>query len=288
MCVKSQYCSYSHLSATLERSGTDWLIAMFEVYFDDSGTDSESEIAVAACYISTKRGWDDFVKQWNDARWEEGFDTFHMAEFVAPRKYGHKPFCDWDNAKKTHVYRRLTRIINENKRIGIAAAVPKSSYDKAVPAHFRERYGKQHYTYAVRTCLTRIAEWRTRSGISIPMRYVFDWEMQGSEKRQEISAIWDKMLKHWEPVFGMEVDGYSFEKRDKFIPLQAADILAWQMRSAMRHILPSGKEDLSQTHGGFKMLRQNQEMDLEFYAEADLEAWVKGMEEFKARKGFYP
>jgi hypothetical protein len=80
---------------------------MFQVYFDDSGTDAKSEIAIAACYISTKRGWEAFVEGWDQARWEEGFEVFHMADFVARPEHGHKPFCTWNNSKKDHVYGRL-------------------------------------------------------------------------------------------------------------------------------------------------------------------------------------
>ena len=53
MCVQSQYCAYQHFSSMLGRSDTDWLLTMFEVYFDDSGTDLQSPVAIAACYIST-------------------------------------------------------------------------------------------------------------------------------------------------------------------------------------------------------------------------------------------
>src|SRR5262249_20109220 len=53
---------------------------------------------------------------------EEGFDMFHMAEFVAKPEMGHKPFCDWDNTKRTRVYRRLASIINCRVRKGFAIA----------------------------------------------------------------------------------------------------------------------------------------------------------------------
>src|SRR5208282_2955541 len=136
----------------LDRTGTDWLIAMFEAYFDDSGTDPKSDIAIAACYVSTKRAWGEFVDAWDRVKREEGFDAFHMAEFAAPSGQGHKPFCDWDNQKKDRVYGRLARIINENKRIGIASAVPKKFYD-ALPPLIHKYHGKDHYAFAVRMCL---------------------------------------------------------------------------------------------------------------------------------------
>jgi hypothetical protein len=58
----------------------------FEVHFDDSGTDANTPVAVAACYISSKEQWDEFVRNWDEVRETEGFDVFHMCEFVARRR----------------------------------------------------------------------------------------------------------------------------------------------------------------------------------------------------------
>ncbi len=286
MCAESQYCSYSHLSAMLDRTGTDWLIAMFETYFDDSGTDNNSEIAVAACYVSAKRGWDDFVKAWDNARWEEGFEAFHMADFLAPSEQQRKPWCDWGDTKKGHVYKRLANIVNENKRIGIAAAVPKKIWD-STPEHIRQCYGREHYTFAVRYCLLRIAEWRKKSLISLPVRYVFDWEMEKTPKRIEISKILNTMTEYPSiaQAIGLEADGYSFEKKKKFKPLQAVDILAWQMRCHMQKIWPLGHDDPALCHPGFRQLREDQEMDLGFFTEENIHKFVRDADALVEQSG---
>lgn len=266
---------------------------MFTAYFDDSGTDGNSDIAVAACYISTKRGWDDFVDAWNRARWEEGFpnDSFHMAEFVAPPDQGHKPWCDWDNKKKTHVYSRLARIINENKRVGIAVAVPKEHWD-TTPGWMRGHYGKQHYTFAVRMCMTAIRKWRSRSHIVVPVRYIFDWAMHKDEKRQEITKILDLLTKPQNQavadMLGLEPRGYSFEHKEQFKPLQAADILAWQMRSHMRNVWPLGHDDESLCHPGFRLLREDQEMDLGFFTKDQIDRFVESNAKLKEQGTPFP
>jgi hypothetical protein len=268
----------------LGRTGRDWLVGMFEVYFDDSGTHAQSDIAIAACYISTVRGWKNYVEQWNDARVGYGFDVFHMAEFAAPASQSHKPFCDWDKPKRDLVYDRLAEIINNNKRIGIAVAVPKKPYD-AIPERIRRYHGLEHYTFAVRMCLMRIMRWREESSISIPMQYFFDWEMSGSRKRAEISKIFDTLHESWEDKFGMQRDGYSFQHKEEFKPLQAADILAWQMNNHMRKIMPIGHDDLSITHPRFSKLRVDQNMDLGFFTENQLRLWVKQIEDEEAKRG---
>jgi hypothetical protein len=261
---------------------------MFTAFFDDSGTDGNSRIAIAACYLSTKRGWDDFVRQWDDARYEEGFDAFHMSEFIAPREHGHQPFCEWDNAKKSHVYGRLAKIINENKRVGIACAVPKEPYDRIVPERMRQYYGREHYSFAVRMCMMRILDWREKSLISLPTRYTFDWEMHAAQKRKEISLIFDTIHKDVGKKFGIEPGAYSFEHKEVFKPLQAADVLAWQMRSHMDKIFPLGADKPELCHPGFRLLRQDQHMDLGFFTEEQLQSFVKQQEEYERVYGPMP
>ena len=153
MRAQSQYCGYRHYADELERSDSGSLLAMFTAYFDDSGTDKNCDIAIAACYVSTKRGWDEFVTAWDAARSDEGFEDFHMSDFMAPPGQEKKPWCDWDNTKKDRVYSRLGKIINRNKRIGVAVAIPKAHWDE-VPDWIRGHYGYQHYAVAVRMCMT--------------------------------------------------------------------------------------------------------------------------------------
>ena len=97
----------------------------FQAYCDDSGTDANTPVAVAACYIASREQWDFFVRNWDEVREREGFDVFHMCEFMAKPEAGHKPFCDWDNIKKDRVYKKMASIINTRISRGFA--------DKQIP-----------------------------------------------------------------------------------------------------------------------------------------------------------
>lgn len=270
----------------LERTGTVWSIAVYETYVDDSGTSAQSQIAIAACYVSTIGGWKKFCQEWDIVREEEGFDVFHMAEFVAKPDQGHMPWCQWDNKKRERVYQRLAHIINDNKRIGIGVAVPKSVYDK-VPTRIREHYGFEHYTFAVRMCLMQISVWREKSLNSLPMQYFFDWEEPGTSKRIEISNTLDNVHEQLQPLFGLHTGGYGFQKKKNFKPLQAADILAWQMNNYIPKIYPEGEtqENMKQLHPGFRLLRQDQEMNLGFFSETNMAAWTARIEKYETEHG---
>jgi hypothetical protein len=284
---KEEYCAYSHFSDILRRNGENWDIAVYETYLDDSGTDSQSPLAIAACYVSTKRGWDNFVKEWDVARYEEGFDYFHMAEFVSPREHGHRPWCDWDNQRKDRVYNRLAEIVNTNKRMGIGVALPKELYD-GIPERIRFLYGSEHYTFAIRMCLMQIYLWRKENLISLPMQYIFDYEDSGTQKRIEIEKLMSTVHDDLKPLFGLDGGGYSFQSKKRFKPLQAADILAWQMHNYIPKIYPKDEtqEDVNlRLHKGFAKLRVGQEMRLGCYSQSSLNAWLEKTLAFEKEHG---
>jgi len=248
----------------------------FENYCDDSGTDGKSPIAVAACYISSKAQWDEFVRNWNDVLRDEEFDYMHMAEFVAKPDAGHKPFCDWDNTKKNRVYEKLASIINSRVRKGFGVAVPKEAYDRIAPQWYKDRFAKDHYTYAVHCCIGLIAKWRAQYNITSPVHYVFD---QGSPQAQ-IRAVWD-VLASYKPTaekFGLRPKGWGFQDKRIYKPLQAADILAWQMRNHMRRVMLEGKDDETSCHPGFRALRQDRPMQLGFFTDAQLQGNFASLE----------
>jgi hypothetical protein len=53
----------------------------------------------------------------------------------------------------------------------------------------------------------------------------------------------------------------------------------------MRKIFPLGHDDLSVTHDGFKVLRMDQEMDLGFFTEEQIQKWVQQVQEGEALNG---
>jgi len=259
--------AYEHLSSMLERTRSEWLLTMYELYIDDSGTHGDAPMAIAACYISTKRGWDNFVREYDNIRTTEHFDCFHMTDFAASPEKKMEPFCDWDGTKRKRVYQRIAKTINDNKRIGLGVAFPKELFDKVVPElpePLKTNYGKNHFAFAFKVLLTLIAIWRVKSQITLPMRYVFDRMGKG---KGEIIEIWEDLDKPENAGLrqaGIEPNGYSFEDKSMFKPLQAADILAWQMNWHFRNVILQGKRDIEDCHSNFEILRRDQEMRLAF------------------------
>jgi hypothetical protein len=240
----------------------------FEVYVDDSGTDSQTPVAVAACYVSSTCQWREFSRNWSDVLKDEGFDEFHMANFVAKPSARHEPFCSWDNAKKDRVYRRLAGIINLRTRRGFAVAIPKKAFDEYALPEFRKTYASNNYIWAVKTVFALLEEWRKEFAVSKPLQYVFDRD--SSRQQRELKKIWDDYakLENARAKYGLDPNGVTFANKKNFTPLQAADILAWQMQNYMRRVVMAATETerRNREHRGFRMLRENRSMRLAFYS----------------------
>ena len=196
---------------------------MFEAYFDDSGTHRSSELAIAACYVSTRRGWLEFEKAWNVIRKEEGFDFFHMVDFAAPPECRRQPYCDWSREKKRRVYARLAQTINTHKRVGIGIAVPKATFDRVVPTlpdQVKAQCGRFHYTFAVKSLMVMIVKWRQRYGLKQPVRFVFDTITEGADEIESFFEEIDSYSEAFRERLGLESDGFSIESKSKAQPLQ--------------------------------------------------------------------
>ena len=51
------------------------------IYFDDSGTHSQSSVAVAACYVAPTDQWTHFERDWKLIADDEYIAVLHMADF---------------------------------------------------------------------------------------------------------------------------------------------------------------------------------------------------------------
>jgi hypothetical protein len=216
---------------------------MFALYCDDSGTHQQSPFAVAACFVADVVQWEHFVKDWNEANEVEKFGTFHMAAFVAKQKQFALP--EWqDEEKRDRTLKRLITIIKTRRRMGFFAVVEKSGYDAEVPPGMRERYklGNSHYSFAVRMVMAQVLKWRRKYGYREPIQFVFD---QMSKGKGEINAIFEKALNEGDEqalVHGISREaGWSFQSKSEVVPLQAADVLAWESLHDMRSVFLAGR-----------------------------------------------
>jgi hypothetical protein len=205
-------------------------MAMMTADLDDSGTHQQSEVAVAACFVSDVRRWAKFETEWRSVLDDSDIAGcgFHMADFVAHQR----PFDSWEQDKRDRTIKSLIGIIKEYALTGMATAVVKRDYDRFVVGKLRDKLGHYHYTFAVQGCLAEIERRRAKEWDTQAYAYVFDWMTKG---KHEIDNLFDSILAHnLGAHLGVEPDGWTYGNRKQQVQLQAADMLAWEANKYIR------------------------------------------------------
>jgi hypothetical protein len=242
--------------------------------FDDSGTHPESPTAVCAGYVATVAQWRHFEREWREADAHEPFMPFHTTDFLSR----HRQFEGWDQQRADGLLRKLTGIINGRVRYAVISAVVKKDYDEVVPEWLKERAGRKPFTFCVTSCLGFIKQWRDKYKIASPIEYVFDWMGKG---KGEIMGAFEGLIKyeHYDDI-GAYKGGLSFQTKDKFVQLQAADIIATAGGRHMNRKVLAGKsmhsEPLFNEVMEFKPRPSNRYFDRE-----NLTQWVAQMGKHK-------
>lgn len=255
-----------------------------EMYFDDSGTHEGSPVAIAACYVADATQWKEFCRNWDEARAEEGFDVFHMADFMARPDKQKKPFCDWDKRKKSHVYSRLASIINTRVRVGFGFGIPTEAFDKCASADFKKEMASDAFNYAIQCLLGVVQQWHVQFGKGKAIQYVFEDRAGMGKVHQVFDLLKEKPREAEKLGFRADVQGgLSFQSPKQFKPLQAADILAWNMNAHMRDIVLKGLPDNPRPY--FDLLRKNRVMKLGFLSDAQVKECFDTMRRYEEENG---
>lgn len=250
----------------------------FSLYCDDSGTDASSEIAVAGCCIATVEQWQEFTRNWAEINAREHFGTFHMADFVAKRQQF--AGIEWqEQRKRDRTMSALLGIVKTRAAFLISTAVVKSAYDEVVPNSVRQRMGNNHYTFAVRHCVALVEQWRARHGYTEPLQYVFDRMSKGSGDIND--TVFNIALTGGAAAvqrYGIAKDGWSFQDKSIVVPLQAADIWAWEnFRYASRTFFaPVDKR--APIRASYRFLRQKVPCSVKYHNKQSLLKFVELVE----------
>ena len=133
----------------------------------------------------------------------------------------------------------------------------KSDYDRIIPDQYRERLGRNHYTFALMQCMSMIQDYRERNKLTEPFDYVFE---SGTKGNGEIMNIFERISRDGpvQDAFGLFPDGYSFQSKLRVPQLQTADILAWESyRHMLNSVVPTGGPARAKRRSFQELVRDN-------------------------------
>ena len=196
-------------------------VAEFTAYFDESGTHEGSEAVAVAGYLSTPELWEKFEVEWREALGDFGIEFFHMTDFAARRQQ----FAGWPEEKRRACLSRLVDITNRHVIASAGTVIPVSDY-QAVFSKKADHFVGGPYGVAAMVCFSEMAKMFKLIGVHGQVAYVFESGAQGSGQVQK-AFTWLEQDPGSKAQYRLL--SLSFQNKRQFCPLQAADILAYEL-----------------------------------------------------------
>lgn len=222
----------------LPRSSRDGGLFMLSAYFDDSGTHLGSEIVVVGGLLGTEAQWLPFEKAWKAvlAAPVEGralLRRFHMTACEA----GEDEFVGWSRAERDLVICRFRDVILEHQVARYAMAVARADWDRLIVGQIREMIGDAE-RYCVSSCILHALDWTQAFTEEREVALIFD-------DRNKENIATERIFKIYNDVINAQSDSVrptsiTFTNSQKMVPLQGADMIAWETYNHAKEILISG------------------------------------------------
>jgi hypothetical protein len=197
--------------------------------FDASGKEDTPCIVVAG-FISSPVDWDKFDNEWTDRLKHDRLAYFHMVEFA----HSKKEFTDWkgDESRRQNLFGDLIDIIIRNVYRQAGCAIDMKNFS-TLSAEAKQEASLNAYVLAARTCAADIRRWQEKERFVVPTAYVFE---DGDEGKGKLTTRFTEdalPVPHFKPKTAYTKDGIT---HNAFTPLQAADILAYEVHKPYRDL----------------------------------------------------
>jgi hypothetical protein len=197
---------------------------MLTASFDASGQESNQPFVVVAGFISSTEDWSEFTQRWMERIQRDKILSFHAAAC----ENNTDEFWAWKDKRieKIKLKEDLIEIIQSCTHRLFTSTVEMKSL--ATLSHEnRLQYGLRAYALAGRTCAARVREWSSSWGSRYVPELVFEQGDPGS-KGLEIRLLEDGFSQpNFRPTRDKKTKGELIIPG--FIPLQAADFLAYEV-----------------------------------------------------------
>lgn len=187
-------------------------------YFDESGTTEASPVFCMAGFIISRGASEQMSERWQTMLDKYHLPCFHMTDCAN----GAPPFDALSMNERIEAEKEAISIIRDTITYGFAVTLKPSEYDKTVP-HSPE-IGSP-YSLCAHTCLTAVRGWANNFKFDGSISYIFE---AGHKSQGEANGIMTRIFKRPNLRAEHRYAEHGFAEKTVVLPLQAADIIAWQ------------------------------------------------------------
>jgi hypothetical protein len=235
---------------------------VFTACYDESGSPEQRAVVVAG-FVASDEQWLEFDRNWNDTLRQYGISLFHAVDFF--QSVGE--FAKWRAHNKIpelrdtrqRFLRQLLAHIKLRVRFCCSHVVRMEDYRKVNQIYFLNAVPP--YAISGRTAVKSVTDWASRNHISeAQIKHVFE---DGAKHKGSLQKSIIK-YKGFEPIF---------KKKDEAVPLQAADLLAYETLAGIRDIFERGITDFDDLRYPWRMLDEvpHRMIDWGIYSDKNLE-----------------
>lgn len=241
---------------------------MITAYFDDSGTSPNNDVAAVGGYLGTKYQWDQFITHWQRLLKDYGVEQMHhtdlenlRGEFTAE--------SGWSPTRRNEFVRKAQRIIKRYTYIAVGCAVIRKDFDEVLPELIKKYYGGP-YGWCAQECIRQASNWCEDAKHGQAINWVFEAGTKGSG---QIEFFLNKSYANPKIRQLLRLNGWAFKGKD-IIPLQAADVVAYEIYKHMQNqIIEGGKRYIRRS--AVDLFRKKDELYLKYWNKKRLLGWLQ-------------
>lgn len=233
--------------------------SFLESYMDDAGSHNGAPVSVIAGYFGGHLRWEPFQNRWNNVLLKYGTKEFHAYKFWKRNDKRQRigEYKGWSDEKANAYIDELLTIIEKNTRIfPFAVGVQNSEWDKqrmdnrrilsgASRKHPSGKPSKSMFL-AFQRCVIRVANY-CNPGIKAHYFYDDDHGKNSAWANICYSNLKDH-FKERDADIHSSMGEITMADGDVAVPLQAADLLAYQTKKYAEKLLRTGREIVRVEH----------------------------------------
>lgn len=216
-------------------NGTTGWLTMLNAYFDDSGTHDQSSIVLLAGVFGTEAEMTSLERMWQKHldRPLDGLKPpltrFHMTDCQGSRG----EFEGWSRTETDYFCHQLQTTIIDSGVSAYGIGCARKDWDDLVTGDMRAILGDPE-GFCVRNCFVKAIEWANANTFDPRMSFIFDGR---PHRQRENKVVFDAFQRQ---TSSPHLVGISFITSHKIQPLQAADMIAWELYQHANDILVEG------------------------------------------------
>lgn len=216
----------------------DGYVAVIKIYMDESGTHGGSDksppspfVTVGAC-LAQPKSWKTFTTAWNAAKKPDGINVYHAVDCANQRR----EFKGWSKPQSDAFAKKMLPIVGKHVGWIVCVGIEMAPFEEAMKAHphLRKLFGTPYeacFQWTVQLILDKVEELSSRESLA----FFHECNDYQSEALKSFDWVKQHRRKH---ASNMTI---AFGGKDKYTPLQAADIVAYEGNKRLRG-LRDGRE----------------------------------------------